>query len=51
MATAISLYINRERHPPLGICPCEWRIRSVTQSARAVQPCTHWRWWYGSPGA
>ena len=21
MATAISLYINRERHPPLGICP------------------------------
>ncbi len=30
-------------------CPaCAWRIRSVTQSAHAVQSCTHWRGCYRS---
>ena len=27
----------------LVLDPCERRIRSVTESARALQSCTHWR--------
>jgi hypothetical protein len=30
---------------------CGWRIRSMTQLARAAQSCTGWRSWYCSPHA
>ena len=33
------------------VVACGWRIRSMRESACAVQSCARWRSWYGSPHA